>query len=352
MSRSVDDVAADVPSSGYEALANTPSARFMQLLAGKWVTAAVSAAARLGIADVLDVPRASGELAAALDCHPRSLDRLLRVLAAEGLLTVDDEDRFALTELGAFLRKDELGALAEFVGAPFMWDPWTRLGDAVRDGASAFSHALGSELFEYLQENAADADLYHRAVDAFTKREARALATAIDFSVVRHVVDVGGGLGTLLVELLDRWPHLEATLLDRPHVVEQARERLAAAGFADRIATVPGDFMSSVPAGADAYVVKHVVHNWPDDVCVQILSACARAAAEGGKVYVVEGILLPGVRKDATRLLDLEMMALCGEGRERTKPEMRALFRAAGLKLERTLPLAGTTRLLIGTPRP
>lgn len=328
----------------------TADARFMQLLAGKWITAAVSAAARLGIAEALETPKSSADLAADLGCQPSSLERLLRVLAAEGLLTIEDQ-LFALTETGAYLRKDQLGELANFVGAPFMWDPWTHLDRGIRDGRSAFSHATGAELFEYLQNNDDDAALYHRAVDAFTRREARALAHEFDFSAATNVVDLGGGLGTLVKELLTAWPHLRGTLFDQPHVIEQARAGLADTGFSERIDLYSGDFTESVPPGRDIYVVKHVIHNWPDDVATQILRNCAQAMSDGGRVLVVEGILLPGVRKDGTRLLDLEMMVLCGEGRERTKQEFRSLFRAAGLRLERTIPIAGTTRLLIGSRR-
>ena len=328
-----------------------PDARFMQLLAGKWVTSAVSTAAQLGVGDALTTPKSPRELAAELDCHLPSLERLLRVLAAEDLLSEDENGRFELTETGRFLRSDELGELAHFVGASFMWDPWTHLHQAVRDGKAAFEHATGDGLFEYLQKHDADAELYHRAVDAFTRREARALAREYDFSDVRNLADIGGGLGTLVFELLDHWKHLRGTLFDRPHVIEQARERLSTSRFSDRVDLVAGDFMEAVPEGRDAYVVKHVIHNWPDDTAARILRNCAEAMAEGGKVLVVEGILLPGNRKDGTRLLDLEMMVLCGEGRERTKREFKELFRAAGLKLERTLPLADTTRLLIGSRR-
>jgi ubiquinone/menaquinone biosynthesis C-methylase UbiE len=319
----------------------------MQLLAGKWITAAVSAAARLGIAEALDSPRSSADLSARLDCHPESLERLLRMLAAEGILSLDG-DLFALTEVGRFLRKDQLGELADFVGSPFMWDPWTQLDQGVRDGNSAFSHATGVELFDYLQGHDKDAALYHRAIDAFTRSEARALAQ-FDFSASQNVVDLGGGLGTLILELLNAWPHLRGTLFDRPHVIEQARERLEDMPISERIDLSAGDFTKFAPKGRDTYIVKHVIHNWPDETAVQILRNCADAMTSNGRVIVVEGILLPGVRKDATRLLDLEMMVLCGEGRERTKQEFRTIFRQAGLRLERTLPLTGTTRLLIGT---
>ncbi|MFT6398554.1 MAG: ubiquinone/menaquinone biosynthesis C-methylase UbiE [Bradymonadia bacterium] len=273
------------------------------------------------------------------------------MLAAEALLDQDDEGRFSLTETGRFLRTDELGDLATFVGAAFMWDPWTHLHEAVRDGKAAFQHATGQGLFDYLESHDADADLYHRAVDAFTRREARALAREYDFSTVRNVADIGGGLGTLVFELLDQWEHLRGTLFDREHVIEQARERLISSEFSDRVDLVAGDFMQAVPEGRDAYVVKHVIHNWPDETAARILRNCAEAMNDGGKILVVEGILLPGNRKDGTRLLDLEMMVLCGEGRERTKQEFRQLFKEAGLKLERTVPLAGTTRLLIGSRR-
>ena len=211
---------------------------------------------------------------------------------------------------------------------------------------------MGAPLFEYLDANPEAACTYHQAVDAFTRREARALAAAYDFSGVQSIVDVGGGLGSLLAELAKHWPSLErCVLFDRPQVVEQARHDLAAREMGQRLEFMAGDFLNSIPIAADVFVVKHVLHNWQDQEAIAVLKNCVAGLNPGGSVLIVEGILLPGLQRDRTALLDLEMFVLCGRGRERSKPEFRALLGAAGLVLKSTHDLAGTTRLLVAMPK-
>lgn len=325
--------------------------RILRLLGGKWIAAAVSAAASLGLAEALrDGPLSVEALAARVGADAGALLRLVRVLAGEGLVAQVEDGAYAITPLGRMLARDELGELARFVGAPFAWDPWSSLDRAVRTGAAAFEHHHGEGLFPYLDRHADEARLYHAAVDAFTRRQARALADAFDFTRVRRVADVGGGRGTLLVELLSRFPSLEGVLVERPAAASLARESVRDAGLDLRVSILEGDFFEVMPEGIDACVIKHVIHNWDDARASALLARCARAVGPKGVVLVVEGLLLPGDRQDATRMLDLEMLALCGPGRERTKPEMRRLFAASGLKLERAQDLAGMTRLLVCTP--
>ena len=324
----------------------------LKLLGGKWVAAAISAAAHLGIADALERgPMAEAELAAALNCHQDALGRLLGVLAAEGLLKTDENDRFQTTALGAQLGSRALGPLARYVGAPFSWSPWLRLKETVQTGEAAFEIEHGQELFDYLTDHPSESEIYNAGIDAFTRHDARALASAFDFSDYETVADIGGGMGTLLIELLRRWPHLHGILFDKEHVVRAAESRLREAQVLSRCSNVAGDFFAEVPAGADLYIVRHIVHNWGDAEAALILRNCAAALRPGGKVLVVEGIVLPGHRKDTTRLLDLEMMVLSGTGRERSKPEFRRLFSEAGLHLASTIPLASTARLIVGEPR-
>lgn len=324
--------------------------RLLVLLGGKWVAAALSAAASLGVADALHAePHAPHELALRLGCDEGMLARLLRVLAGEGVVTLRADGTYALTEMGALLRTGELGELARFVGSPFAWDPWSALDRAIRTGDSAFARHHGHALFPYLDAHPDDARVYHAAVDAFTRKQAQALADAFDFTSISRVADVGGGRGTLLVELLARFPHLGGVLVERSAAASIARTRFLEAGLAERCFVHEGDFFEPLPH-AEVCVVKHVVHNWDDEHAVSLLAGCARAVGREGVVLVVEGLLLPGDRKDATRLLDLEMLALCGPGRERTKPEMRRLLFAAGLRLVRTQDLAGMTRLLVCEP--
>jgi SAM-dependent methyltransferase len=329
--------------------------KLLQLLSGKWVTAAIAAAAELGIADALAAaPLTAAQLAERLGCDQLALTRLLRVLCGEGLLEAQIDGNYELTPVGAQLSSGQLRDLARFVGAPFMWTPWAELAHALRDTQrSAFERAHGHALFQHLDARPQDAAVYHHAVDAFTRRQARALCDAFDFSGLSRVVDVGGGLGTVLTELSTRFPQLACVLYDRPSVVEQARGVWANTRPDLRslhIEAESGDFFERVPQPADAYIVKHVLHNWDDAHATQILRVCREALRPGGHVLIVESLLLPGNVRDATALLDLEMLVLCGTGHERSKPQFRRLLRSAGLRLQATRALAGGARLLIAAP--
>lgn len=326
-----------------------PASRLLRLLGGKWVAAALSAAAELGVVDaLLEAPASAGELAARIEAEPAMLGRLLGVLAAEGLVIADPRTGvFSVTELGAPLRKGALGELASFSGAPFAWDPWSRLAEGIRRGEAPFTQRHGAALFDYLDAHPEDAAVYHHAVDSFTRLEAAALAEAYDLSGAHRIVDVGGGRGAMLAELLRRHPALRGVLFDREAAARVAEEAFKEAGLSERAELVVGDFFESVPEGADVYVVKHVLHNWADDEATRLLSNVAAAMREGGRVLVVEGAMLPLGYPDQTRLLDLEMLTLLGHGRERSKPELRALFARSGLRLVSSHPLVGPARLWV-----
>jgi SAM-dependent methyltransferase/DNA-binding HxlR family transcriptional regulator len=330
--------------------ADSTQRKLLELLSGKWVTAAVSTAAELGLADALaDGPLSCAELAARLNCDQHALSRLVRVLCGEQLLESQPHGSYALTELGAQLQTGKLRELARFVGAPFMWQPWANLAEAVRDPSrSAFERATGQSLFDHLDRNPEDAHIYHHAVDAFTRAAARALCDAFDFSDLECVVDLGGGLGTVLTELVARYPKLRGVLFDRPQVVKQAGSIFAEQ---ERIELVSGDFFEQVPEGADAFIIKHVLHNWDEPQALRILELCTRALKPNGQVLIVESLLLPGDIRDATAFLDLEMLALCGKGHERGKPQYRKLLQQAGLSLRTTTKLVGEVRLLVAVPR-
>ena len=325
-----------------------PLGRVLELLAGKWLTAAISAAATLGIPDALaDRPKSLDCLAREVGCEPSALARLLRVLVGEELLRENPDREFELLEAGRLLRSDALGRLARYVGSPLGWEPWSELVHAVRTGESSFVKRHGAPLFEYLDRHPAEATLYNEAMEAFAQREAVALAEQHDFSTARHVLDVGGGRGGLLVELLSRFPHLSGALLERPAAVREARETFQCAGLAARCEAQVGDFFDAIPEGADVCILKHIVHCWDDDTAAALLQRCGDAVGPDGRVLVVEGILVRGGRRNLTNMLDLEMLVLCGPGHERSKPELRRLFSRAGLRLLESKPLTETARLFV-----
>ncbi len=326
--------------------------RLLRLLGGKWIAAALSAAASLGVVDALAAERLTlPQLARRLDCDPNALARLMRVLEGEALASCEADGTYTLSETGRLLARDSLGRLASFVGAPFGWDPWSSLPAAVRKGESAFSQHYGRSLFDHLDRNPEDAALYHEAIEAFSRPEARALAEVYDFSQAKRIADIGGGGGSLLIEVLSRWPELSGVLLERPAAAGRARAAFERAGLTSRCEARVGDFFVALPEDVDVCILMHILHSWDDDAAIDLLRRCGATVGADGRVLIVEGLRLPGGRRSLTNLLDLEMLVLCGNGHERSKPEMRRLIAAAGLRLLETRPLAGGIRLLVCSPR-
>ncbi len=198
-----------------------------------------------------------------------------------------------------------------------------------------------------MAQDPAAAARYDRAIDAFTRHEARLLVERFPDGVTGTIVDVGGGRGTLLHELLPAWPSARGVLFDLPHVIAAA-PAAAPAELRDRLDFVAGDFFETMPGGAELYIVKHVLHNWDDDRAVALLQRCRAAMAEGGRVLVIDAVLAPDSRPDLARLLDLEMRVLTA-GRERRKPEIRRLFTRAGLRLTDVEQLTAASWMLLGT---
>lgn len=322
--------------------------RLLELLAGKWVSAALSACAELGIPDLLaEKPMSAEELAERLGVEAAAVTRVLELLVSRAIFSVDRQGRFSLTETGEALRSDGLGKLAVLSGSRLMWDPFSRLADSLRKRRAAFELHHGAPLFEHLEQSPSDATLYHEAIDAFTRVEAKAIASTLDLSDVEHFVDVGGGRGTLLVELLERYPRARGTLLDLESAARSAKEQIDSRGLGDRCTAVCGDFFVTLPEGADLYILKHILHNWPDDAAASLLDRVRSALAPNGRILVIDGVLLPPAYGDATRLLDLEMFALFYSARERSKPALRKLFHGAGLRIESTHELLGTARVFV-----
>lgn len=321
--------------------------------------------ARLGIPEAFTAPVMSvGELAHATGSRPYALNRLLRAAATLGMFTVGEDGRFALTPLGtAFRESPALRALAALYGDRSVWAAYGSLADAVRDGGTAFDLANGAPLYEALQHDERLAEHFHTAMGLVTAAQTPPLVEHYDFGRFGHVVDVGGGDGTLLAAVLAAHGHLRGTLAETAATLRTAGPVLAGAGVADRCATVGVDFLDHVPPGGDAYVLKNVLHNFDDADCVRVLGNCRAAAAPAG-VVLVPTLVLPERHTVEDReqaalmaLSDVEMMVLT-PGRERTLAEHEELFGKAGLELADVVPLPGLPGHFVletrpsGTPRP
>jgi hypothetical protein len=249
-----------------------------RLVNGFRVSQAIHVAVVLGLSDLLAVgPRSAAELAEQTGCDPRSLYRLLRALATVGVYEELDGQVFRCAPMGDALRSDAsepVAGHAAFVGRPYHWQAWTELLHSVRTGENAFRSIHGRDVWEYRLEHPEESAIFDSAMTSQSQFVAEAVLDAYDFGRFTEVVDVGGGRGAFLSAVLNRWPHLRGVVFDQPHVAEHAHELLRRAGVEARCRVVLGSFFDTVPAGGDAYVLKHVVHDWPDEQAIAILRSC------------------------------------------------------------------------------
>lgn len=308
------------------------------MVTGFRLSAALSVAAELGISDKLaDGPRKLEDLAAELKVDGDSLLRLLRALSAVGVYAESDGS-YANTPLGEGLRSDvpaSLRPLARMSQDPAFWAGWGHLLHSIRTGENAFKALHGVDVWEHRIAHPERNEIFNDNMAALSSAVAGGVAAAYDFGGLTTVVDVGGGLGALLAAVLDRNPQLTGIVFDQEHVVGHQPPSGASASVADRWSFASGNFFESVPA-ADAYLLKSILHDWPDEQCITILRACKQSLAPGGVVLIVEGLLgQPGHEAEAA-FSDLNMLALPG-GRERTESQYAALFAAADLELTRVI---------------
>lgn len=318
-----------------------PTARMLQMVTGYWVSQAVGAAARLGIADQLaERPRPSGEVAKALGADPQALFRLMRMLASIGVFTMDEQGRFGLTPLGDTLRSGVPGSAKDFADAetaPGHWLPWGKLDDAVKTGKPMCKPALGMELWDWYAKNPEEGESFNGAMGDLSAAVAVEVLRVYDFAGFQKVVDVGGAHGILVGAILQATPEMRGILYDLPHVTATAGESLESRGIAQRCEVITGSFFDSVPPGADIHVLKQIIHDWSDEECTTILRNCHKALEPKGKLLLVEMVIPPDNSPSMAQPMDLNMLVLL-TGRERTESEYRDLLAAGGFEMERVIP--------------
>ncbi|WNG33876.1 SAM-dependent methyltransferase [Archangium violaceum] len=319
-------------------LTENPAQRIVDLGFGFIYSAALCAAAELGVADLLEQgPRSAASLAEELGVDAPSLFRVLRLLASVEVFSEDDSGRFSLTPAADHLRTNAPGSLRSAVlmlTQRTFWAPAGELTETVRTGKNPFDRIFGAPFFDYLERDAKEGARFHRGMSSLSDLENGPIARSYDFTPFQRVVDVGGGHGGFLIEVLKTAPQVRGVLYDHRHVLAEAR--IAQAGFAERCELAEGDFFESVPAGADAYLLKRILHDWSDEVCVRILRKCREAMAEHGRVLVVDTVIPPGNTPHGGKVLDV-LMLVSLPGRERTEEDFRKLFAQAGLRLTRVI---------------
>ena len=320
-----------------------PDAHLLQLAFAPMVAQALYVTAKLGVADHLaEKPLPINELAARTQTHERALYRMLRSLASAGIFAETDAKVFALTPYAELLRSDVPNSLRNgiiFMGEEWHWRVWSDMLYSVQTGKPAWGHVHGAEVFDYFAANPEQAEIFNRAMTDGSISIAPAVTEAYDFSGFKTLADIAGGHGYLLAQVLKAFPALQGVLFDVPPVIDGAGALLEKEGVAARVEKVAGDFFASVPRGADAYMMKHIIHDWDDERAVKLLSNIQAAMPDDGKVLIIETVVPAGNEPHYSKLLDLEMLVSPG-GVERTAEEYGELLSAAGLRLTRIIPTA------------
>lgn len=332
-----------------------PQLYLFELGTSLWTAQCLHTIARLGIADRLARgPTTAEELAADLGLHASSLYRVLRLLCGYGIFVEDSARRFRLSRIGEKLRPDVPGsahAMLVYNGKKWQTEPYAELEFTLRTGRPSFEHAFGASFFDYIAAHPDAASEFDRAMVSVTQLHASAVLGAYDFGTFKVLADVGGGNGLLLSAILAAHPQLHGILFDLPRVTAQARRQLEASGVAGRCEVRGGDFFENVPAGADAYLMSHILHDWDDDRCRTILRACRATMAPGALLLVVDVIIAPcDNRFDQGKLSDMQMLFVL-TGRERTESEFRELLGSAGFAVCRIVRTAAPECIIVAERR-
>jgi orsellinic acid C2-O-methyltransferase len=325
--------------------------QLLGLINGSWVAQACYVTAHLGIADLLAAgPRTAEDLAAVTGTNAAALRRLLSALGSVAICQQHADGAFEMTHLGSLLRADvpcSMRAWALQWGGE-AWQVWANLLHSVKTGQSARALLTGDTGFSHLDRDPQAAEIFNQAMVDLTRLAAVQIARAYDFAGQR-VMDVGGGYGELLAHILSAYPTAQGVLFDMPHAISKARAHLDGRGLAGRCEFATGDFFASVPAGSDVYVLKTVIHDWPDAKAAEILRTCRRAMVPGTRLLIIERLmperLVPSEENRALARVDLHMLVALG-AQERTLNEMLALLAAAGLHKVRRIETGSEFQIL------
>ncbi|RSM81659.1 hydroxyneurosporene methyltransferase [Kibdelosporangium aridum] len=325
----------------------------LDLIQGSVVTQALSVAAKLGIADVLgDGPLPADEIAKRVDADPEATYRLLRTLSGYSVFRLQSDGRFALTPMADSLRDnapDSMRGIAMLMGHPLLWEEFGHLISTVRTGEANMPKLRGMGAYEFLMSNPEYMAEFFQGMGSMSASETDPVLAAYDFSQFRTVVDVVGGRGALLAGILARATSTHGVLYDSEAATAAAPPVLEAAGVANRVTIEHGGHFDKLPAGADCYVLKHVLHDFPEEACLGLLSNVRDAIASDGKLLVIEYVIEENNQRHIGNIIDLWLMLLLG-AKERTLPQYAELFAKAGLQLVRAVPTTSPVSIIEAIP--
>lgn len=322
------------------------------MIRGHRLTDSITVAARLGIPDLLAAgPADAATLATATNTHAPTLYRLLRALAAAGVFSEREDGQFSLSEAGSYLASGTSGSLSswvELIDLSSMREAWANLEHSIRTGENSFAALHGESVWEWRAHEPVEGAVFNRAMADLSAGVGASVASAFDFGPASVVADIGGGSGSLLGAILGEHQHLRGILFDQPAVVAHP-DQLERSGVIDRCDVIGGSFFDGVPAGADVYVMKAILHDWEDAESTAILEAIREVIPATGALLLVERVIGPPNEDLEGKLSDLHMLVMPG-GRERTAPEWRALLDGGGFTLDVIRPIPGTWQVVVARP--
>ncbi len=323
----------------------------MQLSTGYIASTCVYLSVKLRIPDLLAAaPRPVNDLAGELGVNEDALYRVMRTLVSLGVFEENAPRTFANTLTSTILRSETPGSMydmALWMSDPFHFQVYANALHSLRTGRPAVEQTVGVPVFEYFPKHPEESEIFNNAMTMFSGMVIPAVLEVFDFSGIGTLVDVAGGHGRVLTSILQKYPTMRGVLFDLEHVLAGARAVIESLGLSDRCRTVSGDFFKAVPAGGDAYIMKHIIHDWDDERAATILKNIRSAMNPGGRLILLESVVAPGNQPDFAKLIDLEMLLMPG-GRERTEQEFRDLFARAGFELTRITPTKSPLSVIEG----
>jgi hypothetical protein len=316
--------------------------RLQNLIAGYTVTASIAAAIEFKIADLLDgSPLSANEIATRTGVSTEAVYRLLRALASIDVVHERETNQFELTSLGSALRSNvpcSLAGIVKMISTDWYWRSWGSLSYTIQTGKPSFPFLYNTDFFSYIKENSSEAAGFHAGMSSLSSISDYMLAKTYDFRQHSLVVDVGGGCGGLLLAILNTVPALRGILYDLPHAIKTVLPQLISGPLSERCNCIAGDFLKHIPAGGDAYVLKHVLHGLDQEEGETVLRRVRNAMLPNSCLIIVDMVIPPGNEPGYAKFNDLGMMLLSDGGRERTMLEFETLFTNAGFTILKIIP--------------
>jgi hypothetical protein len=331
----------------------TPEAieHVFQLMTGHLVASAVNIAAQLGVADRLaNGPRTVADLARECSVNEDALYRVLRALSSLGVFEETSPRTFGLTPAAAALQDGPVRWMALWIAGSFNLRVYANAMHSVKTGESAVQVTEGKTVFAHFEANPQLSAIFNNAMTGFSASVIPAILEAYDFSGIKTLADIAGGHGAVLTSILEKYPSMKGILFDLDHVIAGAKPRIAAQGLAGRVTTASGDFFKAVPSGGDAYIMKHIIHDWDDEKATAILKNIRSVLPKDGRVILLEAVLPAGNAPHFGKIMDLEMLVMAG-GRERTEEEFRKLFAGAGFNVTRIIATKSPLSVIEARPQ-